>query len=201
MIKAVLFDLGNVIVPLDFPRGYRALEARCGVPAAEIPQRIGRTDLVKRYETGQIGSREFVAALCREVGLEASLEEFRELWSAIFLPHTLVSEDWVARLALRNRVVLLSNTNALHFDYIAEKYSILRHFERRVLSFEVGAAKPSGRIYEAAIELAECQPEECFFTDDIPAFVAGARKAGIDAEVFEGEARLQEHLAARGVMW
>lgn len=201
MIKAILFDLGNVIVPLDFPRGYRALEARCGVPAAEIPKRIGRTDLVKRYETGQIGSREFVAALCREVGIEASFEEFRELWSAIFLPHTLVSEDWVARLARCNRVVLLSNTNALHFDYIAEKYPILRHFEHRVLSFEVGAAKPSGRIYEAAVELAGCRPEECFFTDDVPAFVEGARRAGIDAEVFENEAGLQNHLSRRGVSW
>lgn len=201
MIKAILFDLGNVIVPLDFPRGYRALEARCGVPAAEIPKRIGRTDLVKRYETGQMESHEFVAALCREVGLEASVDEFRELWSAIFLPHTLVSEAWVERLAARNRVVLLSNTNGLHFDYIAEHYPILRHIERRVLSYEVGAAKPSSRIYQAAIQAAGCEPGECFFTDDVPVFVEGARKAGIDAEVFEGEGRLQEQLAGRGVTW
>lgn len=201
MIKAILFDLGNVIVPLDFPRGYRALEARCGVPAEEIPKRIGRTDLVKRYETGQMESHEFVGALCREIGFEATLEEFRELWSAIFLPHTLVSEDWMERLAARNRVVLLSNTNGLHFDYIAENYPILRHIERRVLSYEVGAAKPSGRIYQAAIEAAGCAPQECFFTDDVPVFVEGARKAGIDAELFEGEERLRQQLASRGVSW
>ena len=53
MIKTVIFDLGKVIIPFDFKRGYQALEQVCGYPAAEIPRRIGTTDLVQRLQTAR----------------------------------------------------------------------------------------------------------------------------------------------------
>jgi putative hydrolase of the HAD superfamily len=69
-----------------------------------------------------------------------------------------------------------------------------------VLSYEVKAMKPDPRIYAAAVEAARCAPQECFFTDDIPEYVEGARRAGIDAVVFEGQEALERELAARGVL-
>jgi putative hydrolase of the HAD superfamily len=84
---------------------------------------------------------------------------------------------------------------------IRARYPILRHFDAYVLSYEVGAMKPEPRIYAAAIEAAQCAPQECFFTDDIPEYVEGARQAGIDAVVFEGAEALERELRARGVVW
>jgi FMN phosphatase YigB (HAD superfamily) len=63
VIRAVLFDLGNTIVPFDFRRGYVRMERLCPWPAAEIPQRLARTDLVQRFETGVIEPVEFVQRL------------------------------------------------------------------------------------------------------------------------------------------
>ena len=57
MIKTVIFDLGKVIVPFDFKRGYRAMAELSAYPAEEIPKRIGTTDLVTRFECGQIEPR------------------------------------------------------------------------------------------------------------------------------------------------
>jgi FMN phosphatase YigB (HAD superfamily) len=201
VIKTVIFDLGKVLIPFDFSRGYRAMEKFCAYPAAEIPQRIGATDLVHRFETGLIEPRDFVAQLSHMLDLRVTYEQFCEIWSSIFLPATLIPEALLAGIGARYRLLVLSNTNAIHFDMVRQSYPLLRHFHDLVLSYEVKAMKPSPAIYREAIARAQCRPEECFFTDDIPAYVEGARREGIDAVQFESCAQLERDLAARGIRW
>jgi putative hydrolase of the HAD superfamily len=200
-IKAVIFDLGRVIVPFDFNRGYARLEPLCGIPAVEIPGRIAPTRLVERFESGGIEPRDFVREFSKHLNLDTSYENFCEIWSSIFLPHTLVPESMIEGIARNYRLVLLSNTNAIHFEMIRENYPILRHFHSLVLSYEVGAMKPLPLIYRRAIEAAGCLPEECFFTDDMPAYVEGARAQGIDAVRFVSAVQIETELRKRGVTW
>jgi HAD superfamily hydrolase (TIGR01509 family) len=98
-------------------------------------------------------------------------------------------------------MLVLSNTNAIHFDMVRRNYELLRHFDDYVLSYEVKAMKPEPAIYREAIARAQCRPEECFFTDDSPAYVEAARREGIDAVRFESCAQLERDLAARGIQW
>jgi glucose-1-phosphatase len=200
-IKAVIFDLGRVIVPFDFNRGYVRLEPLCGIPAAEIPKRIAPTGLVPLFESGGIEPRDFVRELSRHLNLDTTYENFCDIWSSIFLPNPLIPESMFAGIAQKHRLLLLSNTNAIHFRMIRENYPILRHFHSFVLSYEVGAMKPLPRIYQRAIEEAGCLPEECFFTDDIPDYVAGASAQGIDAVQFESAEQIEAELRKRGVKW
>ncbi len=200
MIKAVIFDLGRVIVPFDFSIGYRKIEPLCGIPAGEIPSRIAETGLAIGLESGEIEPRDFVTALGKALGFVLSLEEFSEIWCSVFMKPTLIPESLVEAVSKTHRLVLLSNTNSIHFDMLRETYPILRHFHQYVLSHEVGAMKPSPKIYQAAIAAAGCAPEECFFTDDIAEYVAGARKQGIDAVQFESGAQIELELRARGVI-
>jgi len=200
-IKAVIFDLGRVIVPFDFNRGYVRLAPLCGIPAAEIPGRIALTGLVERFESGEIAPRDFVRKLSKHLNLDTSYENFCEIWSSIFLPYTLIPEAMIEGIARNYRLVLLSNTNAIHFEMLRENYPLLRHFHALVLSYEVGAMKPLPWIYRRAIEAAGCFPEECFFTDDIPAYVEGARAQGIDAVRFESAAQIEKELRKRGANW
>jgi putative hydrolase of the HAD superfamily len=201
VIKTVIFDLGKVLIPFDFSRGYRAMEKYCDYPAAEIPKRIGATDLVHRFETGLVEPRDFVEQLSRMLDLRVTYEQFCEIWSSIFLPDTLVPESLLAGIGARYRLLVLSNTNAIHFDMVRQNYPMLRHFDDLVLSYEVKAMKPSPAIYREAIARAQCRPEECFYTDDIAAYVEGARRQGIDAVQFESCAQLERELAARGIRW
>jgi len=199
MIKAIIFDLGKVLVPFDFKRGYTRLEPLCGIPAAEIPDRIRPTGLVQRFESGGIESRDFFDQLSNHLNLRASYNDFCDIWSSIFLPETLIPESMIAELARNYPLILLSNTNAIHFEMIQENYPILRHFRDLILSYKVGAMKPSPLIYQKAIEAAGCRPEECFFTDDIPEYVAGAKEQGIDAVQFQSAEQIRNELRARGV--
>ena len=199
-IKTIIFDLGGVIVPFDFKRGYARMAPLCRYPAAEIPERIRSTDLVRRFESGQIAPEQFVQELSAILELKTTYQEFCDLWSSIFLPEPLIPESLLAQLRRRYRLLLLSNTNAIHFGMIKANYPLLRQFDHCVLSYEVGAMKPSSKIYLEAIGRAACQPEECFFTDDVPAYVEGARKHGIDAVQFQSRTQLEDELRARGVL-
>lgn len=201
MIRTLIFDLGKVIVPFDFSRGYRAMAELCPYSPEEIPARIGSTGLVPRFESGQLEPEDFVEQLCSILDTRIEYARFCEIWSSIFLPETLISEDLIAALGRRYPLLLLSNTNAIHFRMVRQSYPLLRHFDDYVLSYEVGAMKPSPRIYEATIERARCLPEECFFTDDIPEYVAAAKAAGIDAVQFHSAEQIERELLARGVRW
>jgi putative hydrolase of the HAD superfamily len=198
--RAIIFDLGKVLVHFDFKRGYQALEGLCPHPASEIPKRLAPTGLVERFETGLVEPRDFVEQLTRILDLRVNYEQFCDIWSCIFM-HTLIPESIIEGLAARYRLVLLSNTNAIHFEMIRRTYPVLRHFHSLVLSYEVKAMKPDPAIYRAAIERAGCRPEECFYTDDIGEYVEGARRLGIDAVQFRGAEALEEELRARAIEW
>ena len=197
--RTLIFDLGKVNIPFDFERGYRAIAGDCHLPPAEIRARIASTDLVVSLETGHIEPGDFVAQVSELVNFPGTYADFCAHWTAIFLPETLIPESLITALKGRYRLLVLSNTNAIHIDMVRERYPILGHFDHLVLSHEVKAMKPDPRIYAAALSHAHAEPAECFFTDDIPDYVAGARLAGIDAEPFTGYETLLSHLRARGI--
>jgi len=200
VIKTIFFDLGGVIVPFDFRRAYTRLESLCGYPATEIPARIRSTDLVQRFETGLLSPERFVQELSRVLELKITYEEFCDLWTCIFLAEPLIPESLLTGLRSRHRLMLLSNTNPIHFHMIEANYPLLRQFHQYVLSYEIGAVKPSARIFQEAVARAGCRPEECFFTDDIQVNVDAARKHGIDAVQFHSAVQLEDELRVRGLL-
>jgi|SRR5690242_12529647 FMN phosphatase YigB (HAD superfamily) len=201
MIKTVIFDLGKVLIPFDFTRGYRSLEKFGSVPAAEIPRRLASTDLVHRFESGMVEPKDFVAELSRVLDLHISYDQFCEIWSSIFLPDPLIPESLLAGIRQRFRLLLLSNTNAIHFEMLERTYPLLGQFHDKVLSYRVRAMKPSPAIYREAITRAGCRAEECFFTDDIADYVTAAKREGMDAVQFESRAQIERELLARGIRW
>jgi glucose-1-phosphatase len=198
--RAIIFDLGKVLVHFDFQLGYRELERRCPHPAAEIPRRLAASGLVERFETGLIEPRDFVARISEVLDLRVDYEEFCRIWTCIFR-EPLVPEDMLEGLARRYRLLLLSNTNAIHIESIRKNYTMLRFFDSLVLSYEVKAMKPQPQIFQAALALAGCEPGECFYTDDIAEYVAAAGQLGIDAVQFQSVGQLREVMAERGIEW
>lgn len=200
MHKAIVFDLGKVLVPFDFRIGYRALEGACPYPADEIRHRIKQTGLVEPFETGLIQPLDFFAQLSSALNLSIGYDGFCRAWSSIFFGQ-LIADQVLEALAARYRLLLLSNTNAIHWQMIRENYRMVGYFHDCVLSFEERAMKPDPAIYRALLARAGCRPEECFFTDDLALNVEGARREGIDAVQFESPAQLQREMASRGIRW
>ncbi len=202
MIKTVIFDLGKTLVPFDFERSYRSLEETCGRRAEEIAGRLWATDLVTRFETGLVEPEEFVRSCAACLDVELDYARFCEIWSRIFfIDDPLIPETLLESLRRRYRLLLLSNTNAIHFDMLRESFPPLRHFDSYVLSYEVKAMKPAPEIYREAVARAGCRPEECFYADDIPAYVEGARRLGIRAVQFRSLQQLETDMRAHGIEW
>src|SRR5262245_44518489 len=101
MIKTIIFDLGKVIIPFDFQRGYDRMASLCSYPAEQISKRIGSSDLVTRLESGQVEPDAFVRELSGLLDMKADYDQFCEIWSAIFLPETLIPETLLAALKER----------------------------------------------------------------------------------------------------
>lgn len=198
MMKAVIFDLGGVIVGLDFAQAYARIGALTGYAPDEARQRVLATGLVEPFEMGQVDPREFARKINNALGLTVSFDDFCQLWSSIFPSGALIEESLLETLHRHYRLVLLSNTNAIHFPYVRAHYPQLGHFDDFVLSYQLGAMKPAPRIYHEAITRAGSRPEECFFVDDMAENVEAARRQGMDAEQFLSAEKLVRDLKARG---
>ena len=201
MIRTIIFDIGRVLIHFDFKHSYERMAPLCGYAPLDIPQRLSQCDLVARFESGQVEPQEFVRELSEILKMNVNYEQFCEIWSSIFAAETLIPESLVAALKGRYRLLVLSNTNAIHFKMMKSTYPIFRHFDDFVLSYEVGAMKPSPLIYQDALKKAGCPAEECFYTDDIAEYVEGAKKLGIDAVQFQNAGQIEMELKARGVSW
>jgi HAD superfamily hydrolase (TIGR01509 family) len=199
MIEALLFDLGKVLVDFDFELGMRRFNARTSLAPEEFKSIILEQTWVRRYEHGDISTADYHRYLREHGKLEMSIEEFHEAWSAVFLPGLIVPEQLLANLKRRYPLILVSNTNESHAEFIARNYRVLEYFDHTIFSHEVGSMKPDRRIYDAAIAAAGKPPEALFFTDDRPENVESAAKLGIRAHQFESVAGLVNALRNHGV--
>jgi FMN phosphatase YigB (HAD superfamily) len=127
------------------------------------------------------------------------LDDFRTTWSSAFLPDLLVSEELLATLKRNYPLILVSNTNEAHYEFIRSKYPVLAYFDKCVLSYEVGSLKPDHKIFEHAIEIAGSPADRLFFTDDREENILAARELGIRAHQFLGQAKLLKALQDEGV--
>lgn len=198
MLKTVYFDLGNVLFFFDHLKMFRQVADCCGLSTEEIKKILVDHEIQQSYEMGKIDSQELYRQLKSFSKKQFSLHEFIDAASDIFTPNTAL---WPLIEKLKKegiRLILISNTCECHYNRVYSHYPILRLFDQKILSFEVGALKPDIRIFQKALSLADCDPSECFYTDDIADFVSSARKSGLDSEVFTDVSSLKSHLIQRG---
>ncbi len=172
-----------------------------GVPAQRVWDVVFAGDLELRYEAGEIDDREFYDIFCQQTDTRPDFDALLLAGSAIFEPNISIFPVVSALMAGGYRLGILSNTCPGHWSYCAGGQYVLlsRGFEVYALSYELGAIKPSQKIYRAAAELAGVPPSEIFFVDDVAGHVAGVREAGFDAVQYTTTPRLVEELRGRGM--
>jgi glucose-1-phosphatase len=198
-IEAVLFDLGKVLINFSFETVVKTLHESCSVSRAQFEAVLWDKVLVRRYERGEITTQEFHNHLCEKATLNMTLPEFCATWSQVFMPQPLVSEELLATLKRRYPLILISNTNEAHVEFIREKYRVFDYFDHLVFSYEVRALKPDPEIFEHAITASNRPVEALFFTDDREENVVAATALGMHAHQFVSEAKLVEALRQAGV--
>jgi len=198
-IEALLFDLGKVLVDFDFDLGMKHFGARTPLSPEEFKSIILDQTWVRRYEHGQISTAEFHRYLREHGKLEMSLLEFHEAWASVFLPGLIVPEELLANLKARYPLILVSNTNESHADFVAKNYPVLDYFDHKIFSHEVGSMKPDRKIYDAAIAAAGKPPGALFFTDDREENIESAANIGIRAHQFHSVLKLVKALQNNGI--
>jgi FMN phosphatase YigB (HAD superfamily) len=200
---ALIFDFGNVVAHFDYRKASAKLGRHLGLSGEaflEMMRPLGFSPLVRRYETGQLSSEEFSAEFLSVAGLDIPHAEFAAAWADIFWLNVPVAA-LIRSLKLRGyRLVLGSNTNELHATGFRVQFAdLLGQFDRLVLSYEVGHAKPSAEFYQACVEAANVPAEASVFIDDLPENVEGARSAGLIGLLYQDEPTLRADLRGLGV--
>jgi putative hydrolase of the HAD superfamily len=199
MIRAVFFDIGNVVLYFSHERMCRQLAEASGAAVDAVRRQIFESGFATRYDRGDATTADLVIELETAAGRPVDPALVRRAATDIFVANAGVA-GVVESLARRGIALgVLSNTCEVHSTFVVERFDVFRHLPLRVFSHVVGAVKPEPAIFRAAHEAAGCSPAECFFTDDRAEFVAAARRAGLDAETFRGAAYLRRQLVKRGL--
>lgn len=197
MIKIIVSDLGNVLIPFDYQIAidrFNTVEVGLGEKFADFAAK--NYDLHRAFERGDIAENEFIDRMLSAVDNRVDRETFCRFYSEIFTENFGVTEI-LPRLKQRFRLVLLSNTNGVHQRFGWQHYTFLHHFEKLILSHEIGSVKPEEKIYRAVESYTGALPEEHIFIDDVLAYAEGARKCGWDAIHYTDPASLKNELAKR----
>jgi glucose-1-phosphatase len=171
-----LYDIGRVLLDFDFEGSLaRLLPEGCNDLDARLARLLERKD---DFEAGLIDPEEYTTWALGVLGSHATRGEFRNAWQNIFTPNPPMW-DCVRHLSERgHRLILFSNTNAIHCPWVFGAYPEFSLFHDAVLSFETGSIKPRPEIYQHAVDAHDLDPGTTLYIDDLPANIATGREFG-----------------------
>ena len=193
-IKNIVFDLGGVILDIDYNLTVKAFED-LGIPNfKEQYSKMSQSNLFDNIETGKISPVEF-RDLIREVAQKTiSDAEIDTAWNALILHLPQYRIEILKNLQVNYRLFLLSNTNKIHYDDYSEVIKrengiegLEPLFEKTYLSHEMGLRKPDPEIFQVVLSENNLVPKETLFIDDSPQHIASAKTLGIVAYHLENE--------------
>ena len=186
-IKNVVFDLGGVLINLDFDNCLNAFRKAGFQDIEKQACQFSGKGFFSQFEFGEISPEEFRKAIRKEVSEALSDHEIDDMWNLMLLDIPREKLDLLLKLREHYMVYLLSNTNRIHWDYACEQMFCYRgfrvndFFEDIFLSFEMHKAKPEKDIYEQMMKEANILPEETFFIDDSAINCQAAISLGIQS--------------------
>lgn len=197
---ALLFDLGRVVLDIDFSRAIAIWAPHAGCAPAELLSRFVRDEAYRQHEMGLISNADYFATLRASLDVTLSDDRFLEGWNAIF---TGEMPDIAALLVrARNHLPLyaFSNTNAAHVAHFSKTYAdVLGHFREVYLSSTIGLRKPDKAAYEHVVNAIGVPAKRILFFDDSAENVEGARACGLQAVHVKSSEDVADALAALGI--
>jgi putative hydrolase of the HAD superfamily len=197
---ALLFDLGRVVLDIDFSRALDCWAGHAGCEPAHLVGRFSPDDAYKRHERGEISDAEFFAGLRGSLGIDVSDAQFLEGWNAIFAGEMPEIAGLLARAARRLPLYAFSNTNRAHEAHFSLAFAeVLGHFQKVFLSSTIGLRKPDAAAYDHVVREIGVPAERIVFFDDVMENIEGARARGLQAVHVTSTRDVADALAALGI--
>jgi len=179
---ALLFDLGGVIMGLDWDRAFQRWGRASHVPPEALATLFAFDEAYERHERGEIGELDYYASLRRSLAIDIDDGEFRAGWRAIFTEPVHETVSLLEKLRDRVPLYAFSNSNAAHHAVWSRKFrQALANFRRVFVSSEMGLRKPERASFDLIAREIGVAPGRILFFDDTLANVEGARRAGLQA--------------------
>ncbi len=199
IIKAVIFDLGRVLVDVDLTKGIFKYTLSGEKPSEkQVLDSLMKDSFYQNYACGRIPAERFQQEFCRRLNLDMDFETFKIEWNNVFKPLSGM-EELVRQVAKNYKIGLLSDIGPLHWEHLQKTLAVLELFPNPVLSYRIGLLKPDKKTYLLAADSVETSPENCLFIDDREVNVQGAIKTGMKALLFGGPVKLRQELQKMGI--
>jgi FMN phosphatase YigB (HAD superfamily) len=198
---ALLFDLGRVVLAIDFDKTLACWAGYAGCePAGLVGRFSSRDEIYQRHERGEISDAEFFAGYRELLGIEISDAQFLEGWNALFAGEMPGIAPLLARAANRLPLYAFSNTNGAHVEHFSQAYAdLLGHFREIFLSSTIGLRKPDAAAYDHVVNAIGVPASRIVFFDDLAENVEGARARGLTAVLVTSSDDVAHALAALGI--
>jgi len=176
----LLFDLGRVVLDIDFNEVMTIWAGHAGCAPADIAGRFVVDDSYRHHETGKIDDAAFFQSLRASLGIAISDDQFLEGWNSIFTGEMPGIAPLLARAAARMPLYAFSNTNPPHVAHFSQAYAdVLGHFREMFLSSTIGLRKPDADAYDHVVKAIGAPAQRIVFFDDSAENIAGARARGL----------------------
>jgi len=197
VIELLLFDLGGVVIDIDFERIFKKWSIYSGLPMQEIKTAFRADAAFEQHERGQIDSAEYYRYLCDSIGMEISFEQFSEGWNDIMVAPISPTVNLLKDLSAQIPLYALSNANPLHKEYWENTYADeLGYFKRVFVSSDIGCRKPDPGAYLLVAEELDADLQNIVFFDDLADNVEGARNLGMQAVHVNSPADIESFIAS-----
>ena len=181
-VEALLFDLGGVIMDVDFSRVTRRWADHAGCDPIKLRARYTPDEDYRRHERGAISDEAYWAALRGTLGIDISDAQFLDGWNAIFDGVIPGVADWLPSACARLPSYAFSNTNPAHEAFWSAAYAdTLKPLRKVFVSSRIGLRKPDREAFAYVARAMDVAPQHILFFDDALANVEGARAAGLQA--------------------
>jgi HAD superfamily hydrolase (TIGR01509 family) len=198
MIAAIIFDLGDVLVPGLTGFGSR-LVTGMGHPADEIVQQFRGDELVDLL-LGRCTEEQYLGRLKAAYGWPLPIEEIRDGLREHFKQSIPGARELVLELAEAYPLYLLSDHCREWVEWIEAQHDFLGAFRRRFYSFDLHTRKNNPDTYHRVLEMIGVEPHECLFIDDRRVFLDAAAQAGLQTLLFEDAIQARKALAEIGIL-
>src|SRR5690349_1511837 len=150
------------------------------------------------WQEGRMSPRDWYLHVSRRLGSKLNFEQFVEVWNRALDPTPIHEDAFLAKLAKKYRLALLSNTDPLHVAHLEKTFALFEFFPARIYSCSVGASKPNPIIYKEALQACKVRAQEAVYVDDVPAYAQAATQLGMHGIVFQSPEQLQSDLRKLG---
>jgi putative hydrolase of the HAD superfamily len=199
-IRALLLDIGQVILRINIPRAARRLADGAGKTPEQVIAAIEADPKMVSFQEGGLRPEEWHEHLKGRLGLGLGFEEFCAAWNSALEAEPILDAEFFSGLRPGLRLGLISNTDPIHVKHVESEFAVIASVPVRLYSCSVGKRKPHREIYERAIAALRAPTQAILYVDDVEEFVEAGKQAGMQVHHFRGAEGLLREMQGRKLL-